>query len=118
MNLEVHAAAVELDIVVPSESVGKSMQASSGVLAAQPLSLGDLHLVVHPVLSVVELAGFLWRLPEPTGRPSRVPITSSRSILSGDQKSTGSRGTLALGTAAGRRLTRSRLQPSWSRRQP
>ncbi|HEX6757269.1 MAG TPA: hypothetical protein VF086_02485 [Propionibacteriaceae bacterium] len=54
-----HAAAVELDVVVPGESVGKSVRASGGVLAAKPLLLGDLHLVVHVGLTGVEFASFV-----------------------------------------------------------
>jgi hypothetical protein len=43
VDLEMHAAAVEFDFVVPSESVGESVHASGGLFSTKPLLLGDLH---------------------------------------------------------------------------
>jgi hypothetical protein len=42
MHLEMHAPAVELDVVVPSERVGERMQPSGGILSAKPFPLSDL----------------------------------------------------------------------------
>jgi hypothetical protein len=42
VHLEVHAPAVELDVVVPSERVGERVQPSGGILSAKPFPLSDL----------------------------------------------------------------------------
>jgi hypothetical protein len=42
MDLEMHTSTVELDVIVAGEGVGESVQASGGVLSAQPLLLADL----------------------------------------------------------------------------